>query len=153
MSRSWELFLRDLQEAAHKIRRYTADLDLETFRADVLVFDATLRNLEIMGEAAKGIPQEIRARNAEVDWKGIAGLRDSLAHACFGWDDATLWDIVHDKIPKVIPHLDRMVDELAEIDPADGGSGEPPRRGPRPAGVRGSSLGIGPRRPLDNMTA
>ncbi len=52
-----------------------------------MAYDATLRNLEILGEAAKNIPDEIRQRYPEVDWRGVAGLRDILAHAYFALDD------------------------------------------------------------------
>ncbi len=83
MSRSWELFLRDMLEAAGKVIRYTDERQMDAFVADEMAYDATLRNLEILGEAAKNIPGEIRQRYPEVDWRGVAGLRDILAHAYF----------------------------------------------------------------------
>jgi hypothetical protein len=76
VSRSWELFLRDLLEAARKVIRYAGDRQVEAFVADEMAYDATLRNLEVLGEAAKSIPEEIRQRYPEVDWRGVAGLRD-----------------------------------------------------------------------------
>jgi uncharacterized protein with HEPN domain len=79
VSRSWELFLRDMLEAARKVVRFTADRQLETFVADEMAYDATLRNLEVLGEAAKSIPEDVRRRHPNVDWRGIAGLRDVLA--------------------------------------------------------------------------
>lgn len=110
MSRSWRLFLEDMREAARKIQRYSAGLDVGAFLADELVLDATIRNLEVLGEAAKGIPQEVREQHTEVDWKGIAGLRDILAHAYFALDDATLWDIVRNKVPRLLEQLDAIED-------------------------------------------
>lgn len=99
-------------EAAGKIDRYTADLYLETFTADEMAYDATLRNLEVLGEAAKGIPETVRQQYAEIDWRGISGLRDILAHAYFALDDATLWEIARTKVPKLMQQLKRIEEEI-----------------------------------------
>lgn len=112
MSRSGELFLRDMLEAARKVLRYTDGREAEDFVADEMAYDATLRNLEILGEAAKNIPEEIRQRYPEVDWRGVAGLRDILAHAYFALDDATLWKIVRTDIPQLLDLLDHIEREL-----------------------------------------
>lgn len=112
MSRSWELFLRDMLEAARKVIRYTNDRQVEAFVADEMAYDATLRNLEILGEAAKNIPEEIRQRYPEVNWRGVAGLRDVLAHAYFALDEATLWKIVRADIPQLLDLLEKIDTEL-----------------------------------------
>jgi uncharacterized protein with HEPN domain len=112
VSRSWELFLRDMLEAARKVTRFTANRQLEAFVADEMAYDATLRNLEVLGEAAKSIPEEIRQRHPDVDWRGLAGLRDVLAHAYFALDDPTLWKIVEVDIPRVIELLEPIEQEL-----------------------------------------
>jgi uncharacterized protein with HEPN domain len=112
VSRSWELFLRDMLEAARKVIRFTADRQLESFVADEMAYDATLRNLEVLGEAAKCIPEEVRQRHPDVDWRGLAGLRDVLANAYFALDDPTLWKIVRINIPRVIERLGPIEKEL-----------------------------------------
>lgn len=100
MSRSLELFVRDMLEACEKISRYTVGLTFEDFVNREMVYDAVLRNLGVLGEAAETVPEDYRNAHPEVDWKGIAGLRDVLAHAYFALDDATLWDIVVRKVPE-----------------------------------------------------
>ena len=102
MSRNWRLFLQDIVEACEKILRYTSGLDFEAFTKSDVVYDAVLRNLEIIGESAKKIPIEIRQQFPNIEWRAIAGLRDVLAHAYFAVDDATLWDIVQNKVPKLL---------------------------------------------------
>ena len=111
MSRSWLLFLDDMREAARKIDRYVAGRDLDAFRADEMAFDATLRNLEILGEAVKGIPEEIRARYPDVNWRGVAGFRNVLAHAYFAVDEETLWDIIANKVPQLLVQLERITED------------------------------------------
>lgn len=108
MSRSWLLFLADMREAAQKIERYVAGRDRAAFRADEMAFDATLRNLEILGEAVKGIPNAVRARYPEINWRGVAGFRNILAHAYFSVDEETLWDIIANKVPQLLLQLERI---------------------------------------------
>lgn len=110
MSRSWLLFLDDMREAARKIERYVGGRDQHAFRADEIAFDATLRNLEILGEAVKGIPEAIRTQYAQVDWRGIAAFRNVLAHAYFAVDEATLWDIIANKVPRLLDQLEQITE-------------------------------------------
>ena len=91
--------------------RYSEGKDLSTFPADEMAYDAVLRNLQIIGEAAKAVPPDVRHGHPEVDWKGMAGLRDVLAHAYFGLDDETLWDVVTTKVPRLRDQVRRMLDE------------------------------------------
>ena len=112
MSRSWQLFLRDMVEAAQKVIRYTADREAESFAADEMAYDATLRNLEILGEGAKKIPEDIRQRYPAVDWRGVAGLRDILTHAYFALENATLWKIIRTDVPEILIRLEQIEREL-----------------------------------------
>ena len=106
MSRSYRLFLRDMWEASEKILRYTGG-----FVQNELVYDAVLRNLEVLGEAAKKVPEDVRNRYPWVEWRAIAGLRDVLAHAYFALDDATLWDIVAQKVPALAEAHRQILEE------------------------------------------
>jgi uncharacterized protein with HEPN domain len=86
MPRDFRLYLQDIFDACRKIREYTLSRDFESFKADSRTFDAVLRNLEIIGEAVKNVPEEVRDRNPQIAWKKIAGLRIILAHAYFAVD-------------------------------------------------------------------
>lgn len=98
-------------QAVRKVERFTAGRDFAALVADEMAYDATLRNLEVLGAAAKGIPEAVRARHPQVDWRGIAGLRDILAHAYFALDDATLWDIIQRKLPLLRQQLEHIEEE------------------------------------------
>lgn len=76
-----------------------------------MAYDAVLRNLQIIGEAAKAVAADVRQSHPEVDWKGMAGLRDVIAHAYFGLDDETLWDVVTTKVPHLRHQVRRILDE------------------------------------------
>ena len=78
MSRDYKVYLEDVLEAVSKIRQFTAGLTLASFSQDAKTLDAVIRNLEIIGEAVKHLPEDVRAHCQEVDWKKIAGLRDIL---------------------------------------------------------------------------
>ena len=97
-------------EACEKVMR-SEGLDFHAFVRNELVYDAVLRNLEVLGEAAKKVPDSVRARHPSVEWRAIAGLRDVLAHAYFAVDEATLWDIVAQKVPALAEVLRQILEE------------------------------------------
>ncbi|MBL8190023.1 MAG: DUF86 domain-containing protein [Acidobacteria bacterium] len=86
MLRDYKTCLDDIGEAIGKIGRYTAGLNIETLANDEKTLDAVIRNLEIIGEAVKNVPDEIRQQYPETEWKKVAGLRDILIHRYFGID-------------------------------------------------------------------
>ncbi len=99
MPRDYKVYLEDILEAIGKVREYTSGMSQATFFDDSKTVDAVVRNLEIIGEAVKNIPEDIRSRYPDVEWKKIGGLRDILIHEYFGIDVEIIWDILQVKLP------------------------------------------------------
>lgn len=72
------------------------------FSDNDIVFDAVLRNLLVIGEASKNLPDFVKNQYPLIEWKKISGLRDIIAHAYFGIDNSILWDVVSNKIPELL---------------------------------------------------
>src|SRR5713226_2439007 len=83
MPRDFEIYLDDIRHAIGKIQSYTVGLTRDAFDQDDRTIDAVVRKLQIIGEAAKMVPESVRANHPTVAWKKIAGLRDILAHQYF----------------------------------------------------------------------
>jgi uncharacterized protein with HEPN domain len=98
MPRDYKVGLEDILDAIHKIRTYTVGATLQTFKQDCKTFDAVVRNLEIIGEAVKNLPDSVRSKHPEIDWKRIGGLRDILIHEYFGVDAEIIWDVIENKL-------------------------------------------------------
>ena len=101
MPRDFEVYLEDIRQAIGKIQSYTVGLTRDAFDQDDRTVDAVIRNLQIIGEAAKAIPDSIRAGYPNVEWKKIAGLRDILAHQYFEVDLDIIWDVLQNKLPEL----------------------------------------------------
>lgn len=95
------MYLHDIAESCDKILRFTAGLSQPDLMGDERTYDAVVRNLEIIGEAAKHVGDNLRRQIPDMEWRRAAGFRDILAHAYFGIDNDILWDVVKNKIPQI----------------------------------------------------
>jgi uncharacterized protein with HEPN domain len=96
----------DMMEALRRIESYTGGFKAETL-SDPRTLDAVVRNLEVLGEAAKNLPDEVRGRFPGVEWRKMAGFRDVLIHQCFGVDTSIVADVVSNKLPDIKKALGR----------------------------------------------
>ncbi len=98
MSRDSALYLEDILEAIRKIRKYVSDLNFEKFCEDEKTVDAVVRNLEIIGEASKKLPYDLKNLHPEIEWRKITAIRNIVVHQYFGVDNYIIWDVVSTKL-------------------------------------------------------
>jgi uncharacterized protein with HEPN domain len=112
MPREYKLYLEDILESITKIDDYIGNMNFDDLKADTRTIDAIVRNLEVIGEATKNIPSEIKDKYPNIEWKKIAGIRDILIHAYFTVDLEILWDIVKNKLPYLKREISLILDDL-----------------------------------------
>lgn len=117
--REWRFYVEDMLRFAEKALAYTEGLDQAAFVADERTYDATLRNIELIGEAATHVPAEVQDAHPGIPWHAIVGARNRLAHGYLHISDSVIWSIVEDAIPALLPELRDILDTAA--DPADPG--------------------------------
>jgi len=91
-----------------KILSYTKELEQLEFESNSLIYDATLRNLELIGEAATHIPLEVRMTYSNISWRQIIALRNRLIHAYLGLDNDMLWSVIQTDIPELLLALKQL---------------------------------------------
>ncbi len=102
MSRDWIASLEDVVEYGSKIAHYTQRMSLDEFRGNELVFDAVVRNLELLGGAARQLPGEVTASMPDVAWSRTVAFGDVIARRSVGLDPRIVWDLVQTKIPELV---------------------------------------------------
>ncbi|MCE7747216.1 MAG: DUF86 domain-containing protein [Candidatus Heimdallarchaeota archaeon] len=102
MIRDHTIFLKDILVAIDAIADFIGDMDFESFKDDDKTSSAVIRKLEIIGEAIKNIPDEIKVKHFNVPWKDIAGMRDRLIHAYFGVDYKLVWETIKTKLSSLV---------------------------------------------------
>lgn len=103
--REWYFYLDDMIFFAEKVLAYTEGFDQAKFEASGLTYDATVRNLELLGEAATHVPPAIRNAHGAVPWRQLIATRNRLIHGYLGIDNDILWSIIQGDIPALLPTL------------------------------------------------
>ena len=112
--RAWRFYLVDMVDFGEKVLAYTDGMDQQMFVESGLTFDATLRNLELIGEAATHIPNDVREQHPEIPWRMVVATRNRLIHAYLGIDQDTVWSIVQEDIPELLTMLRNMLEYYPE---------------------------------------
>jgi uncharacterized protein with HEPN domain len=106
--REWRFYITDMIAFAENVISYTDGFDQERFVSGGITYDATLRNLELIGEAATHIPPEVREQHTEIAWRMMIATRNKLIHGYLGIDNDTLWSIIQTDVPELLRQLQQV---------------------------------------------
>jgi hypothetical protein len=110
--KSMLIFINDVLDSIEKIEKYCQDVTYDQFIADEKTRDAVLRNLEIIGEAVKNIPDSIKERFTEIAWKSITGMRNKLIHEYFGVSFSVVWETIKSDLPILKEKMKSLYDTV-----------------------------------------
>ena len=108
--RRWLQYIEDMIEFGERVLSCNEGLDQDQFLADQRTYDATLRNIELIGEAETHIPEHVRKDHPDIPWRRIVGLRNRAAHGYLGIDDV-VWDVIRVDVPDLLPRLRTLLQD------------------------------------------
>ncbi len=109
--RELPLYLQDIIDCLNKIDSYVQSFSYEKFVNNQMVLDAVIRNFEIIGEAAKNIPNEVREKHPEIPWQKMISFRNTVLHEYFGIDIELLWQTIEEDVPGLAEKIQKILDE------------------------------------------
>lgn len=115
-AREWQFYIRDMLDFTEQALAYTRGLDQAAFLAHRMVYDATLRNIELIGEAATHVPDTVRQAHSHIPWRLVIATRNRLIHGYLGIDSDTVWSIVQDDLPTLATQLKSLQSALNRIE-------------------------------------
>jgi uncharacterized protein with HEPN domain len=118
--RDYRLYLKDMLAAIGSIEVFVEGMDSETFRADDKTASAVMRKFEVIGEAAKGVPEKIRRAYPDIPWREMAGMRDRLIHFYFGVDHELVWRTIKERLPEVKPQIEDILQQGGDYEGTEG---------------------------------
>lgn len=108
-NRDYIIYLEDIVVSMQRILDYVAGLDFESFQKDQKTFDAIVRNFEIIGEAVKNVPKDIRVKYPTIPWEQMYRLRNRVIHDYFGVEHAIIWRIINDYLPENLREVEAAI--------------------------------------------
>lgn len=111
MKRDYKLYLKDILSAMESIQMFVKGMNYEEFIDDDKTTSAVIRKFEIIGEATKQVPDDIKQKYPEIPWKEMAGMRDRIIHFYFGVDYKLVWESIKKRIPEVKPLINKILEE------------------------------------------
>ncbi|NLH99554.1 MAG: DUF86 domain-containing protein [Chthonomonadales bacterium] len=111
-TRAWHFYVEDISRFAEKALEYVRGMDQRAFVSNELVYDAVLRNIELIGEAATHVPDSARVAHPSVPWRQLIAMRNHLIHGYLGLDNDTLWSILEDDLPLLLLQLRELLGEI-----------------------------------------
>jgi uncharacterized protein with HEPN domain len=109
--RNWRIRITDILQCIRKIRQFTKGYSFEDFQGDEKTIDSVLRNLEIIGEAARHVPAEVRSRYREIPWAEMLTMRNIVIHEYHGVNLSIIWQTVKEDLPPLVSPLKRILQE------------------------------------------
>ncbi len=113
MKRDYLLFLKDISHRIDKIDLFIGEMSLDEFKKDDKTVSACIREIEVIGEAAKQIPKDITDRFGDLPWSLMAKMRDKLIHWYYEIDEEIVWNVAVDKLPNIKSKIDEMIQKLS----------------------------------------
>ena len=110
MPKKYLLYLKDINNSIISIENFIKNMNFEQFKSDDRTSSAVIRKLEIIGEATKKIPQNIKEQNPQIPWKDIAGMRDKLIHAYSDVDLKLVWKTIQKRVPELKSFIEKMLE-------------------------------------------
>ncbi len=114
MKREYRLYVKDIQDSLLKIEEFVGDMSFKEFVEDDKTSSAVVRKLEIIGEASKNIPKEMRMKYQEIPWSDMARMRDKIIHFYFGVDYEIVWKVIKERLPGIKPLIEQVLTDWVE---------------------------------------
>lgn len=105
MKRDYKDYINDIYNSINEVKEFTKELNFETFLTDKKTSNAVIRSLEVLGESAKKIPNNMRSKYPDIPWKKMTGMRDKLIHEYFGVDLGIVWKVIKEELPPLKPKI------------------------------------------------